>query len=322
MLTGICEGDELIMACCTAVNKHGYRVVTSKGNLYMPFKDLRKPRLKKPLLEWLAKKGKSHLQVEEYNQCDNLNGALWQLKKTIGRWYRITGCDIIQFWLGPTDGSNFRFKSAVTLPYKGHRKEKPEIWGAVRDYMINVYGAQVIYGYECDDAVAMEQVIVPRDKWRGDGLTFEWVAAQPIDGTVLIHKDKDIFMVPGWHFNTQTEEFEYVDRFGSLWLNDSGKLKGRGIMFFYAQLLMGDATDNIPSLKKGKYGDKTTYKLLGDLRTEEQLLAAVVQEYKNVIGDGWKERLLEQADLTFIVQERGYHGSHYIEDKLGEFNVR
>jgi hypothetical protein len=312
MLTGICESDELIMAACTAVNKHGYRVVTSKGNLYMPFKDLRKPRLKKPLLEWLAKKGKSHLQIEEYNQCDNLNGALWQLKKTIGRWYRLTGCDIIQFWLGPTDGSNFRFKSAVTLPYKGHRKEKPEIWGAVREYLINVYGAQVIHGYECDDILGMN----------GDKSPTPANVLPPPPETILIHKDKDIFMVPGWHFNTQTEEFEYVDRFGKLWLNDSGKLKGRGIMFFYAQLLMGDATDNIPSLKKGKYGDKTVYKLLADLKTEEELLMAVMYEYKKVMGDNWRERLLEQADLVWICQEKGVHGSHYILDKLGELDVR
>jgi hypothetical protein len=314
MLVGVAEGDEILMSACTAVNKHGYRVVTSKGNLYMPFKDLRKPRLKKPLLEWLAKKGMSHLQIEEYNQCDNLNGALWQLKKTIGRWYRLTGCDIIQFWLGPTDGSNFRFKSAVTLPYKGHRKEKPAIWGAVRDYLINVYGAQVIYGYECDDALGIYGEKNPNPDWSS-------VVCLSDDQKILIHKDKDIFMVPGWHFNTQTELMEYVDRFGSLWLNDSGNLKGRGIAFFYAQLLMGDATDNIPSLKKGKYGDKTAYKLLAGLQTEEQLLAVVVQEYKNVIGGGWKDRLLEQADLTFIVQERGYHGSNYIEDKLNESSI-
>lgn len=320
MLQGVCEGDELVYASCTAVNKHGYRVVTSKGNLYMPFKDLRKPRLKKPLLEWLAKKGKSHLQIEEYNQCDNLNGALWQLKKTIGRWYRLTGCDIIQFWLGPTDGSNFRFKSAVTLPYKGHRKEKPEIWGAVRDYLINVYGAQIIYGYECDDAVAMGQV---DDAWK-----VELAPGQPLEGTVLIHKDKDINMVPGWHFNTHTEEFEYVDKFGKLWLKETidkqGRkkrdLKGNGLMFFYAQLLMGDRTDNIPPLKARDYGSVGVYNLLGECQTEEGLLMAVMYEYKKVMGDNWRERLLEQADLCYIVQIKGYHGSHYIEDKMRKLN--
>lgn len=311
MLRGIAEGDELCMSSCTAVNKHGYKVVTSKGNIYEPFKDLRKPRLKKPLLEWLAKKGMSHLQVEEYNSCTNLNSALWQLKKIIARWYRLTGCDVIEFWLGPTDGSNFRFKSAITQPYKGHRKEKPEIHGAVRDYLINMYGAQVIHGYEGDDALGINHDPKPANPW----------AVPPSVGIVLIHKDKDIFMIPGWHFNTQTEEFEYVTELGELWLTETGKFKGRGISFFYAQLLMGDPTDNIPSLKKGKYGEKTVYKLLKDCKTEEEMVQCVVSQYKQVMGDWWQERLLEQADLVFICRKKGQHGSHYILEKLDEFGV-
>lgn len=62
-------------------------------------------------------------------------------------------------------------------------------------------------------------------------------------------------------------------------------LKGSGLMFFYAQIIKGDQSDNIPGIP-GK-GDKFAYELLQNCRSEKELYNKVLDVYKEQYGGRW-----------------------------------
>jgi hypothetical protein len=70
--------------------------------------------------------------------------------------------------------------------------------------------------------------------------------------SIIVSKDKDLRMVPGLHWDFDTETVVCVgDPFGTIWIDDtksSKTLKGWGTKFFWAQCLMGDTADNIQGL--------------------------------------------------------------------------
>lgn len=73
-----------------------------------------------------------------------------------------------------------------------------------------------------------------------------------------------------------TVETQYID-----------SLKGAGLKFFYAQILMGDRVDNYPGLKG--CGPSRAFELLDGVDTEEGLWEAVVSEYERSLTGGTDE---------------------------------
>jgi len=93
------------------------------------------------------------------------------------------------------------------------------------------------------------------DQEADDGMAqanYQAVASGCNNLSVIVSKDKDLRMVPGLHYDFDTEQVVAVgDAFGWLWIDDSKSsktLKGWGTKFFWAQCLMGDAADNIRGL--------------------------------------------------------------------------
>lgn len=185
-----------------------------------------------------------------------------------------------------TDGGNFRNDIAITKPYKGNRKkDKPYHFANLTAYMNNQYETVSVDGLEADDLMALEQL-------KHEGL----------QDTVICTRDKDLRMVPGYHYGwecgNQRELFKhFVTYDGKLWL-EKGKIKGNGMAFFYAQCLIGDGVDNIPGCPG--IGDKKAWSILEDLEPHE-MEAAVLQTY---IDKGYDETLLlEQGRLLWMTRE-------------------
>ncbi len=307
------ESDELIMQTATSVAKREYHIKLASGATYpLGRKYVKGGRFNQGLVEKamtkLGKTKEEHYEIELVTTYGDLSLATYLMEKQIRKIYQLTKCDRINFWLGPSNGSNFRFKSAVTQPYKNNRGEKPELVNQLRDYLIMIHGAKEIEGHEADDALGLyqkESIVVLDD---------EFGIGRPFDGTIAVHCDKDIFMIPGWHFDTMTDQFIYVTDPGELHIKGKS-LKGTGLAFFYAQLLMGDPTDTIPSLAKG-YGPVKIMKLFKECEKEEDYLGKVMEEYQHHIGMDWQVRLEEQADLVWILRREGETGSKYIRSKL------
>jgi hypothetical protein len=323
------EGDEILMSICMKVKKTKYWAVFPKGTRYHLTERYRvNGRFSRKSVELYFAKKKLVLDenytievTEDYEGKEEL--ALFLIKKQIRKLYAMTNADVINFWLGPssTDTPNFRFKSAVTQPYKSDRAEKPAIREMLREWLIQTQGAQIAHGHEADDMLGIHQKneFTVRDDFNEFG---EFVGGSLSSGTIACHVDKDICQIPGWHYNTDSDSLYYVTDPGELTLsNDRSSLKGKGIAFFYAQMLMGDRTDTIPSLKSGKYGAVGVYNLLQDCKEEYDYVTIIVEEFQKVMGDKWRDRLYEQADLVFICRKQGETGSVYIHNKLLEYGI-
>lgn len=225
-----------------------------------------------------------------------------------------------------TGKGNFREKIATVKKYKGNRdgQEKPFHYANVKAYMMSL-GAVLVEGMEADDAMAIEQTLdAPCCPVRG-----EHVWHPDLCDTVICTRDKDLRMVPGFHFGwecgLQPEySLRWVDELGQLELTPKRKIKGDGLKFFYSQILTGDRTDNIPGL--AGCGDVAAYNTLKECNTEGELLEAVLEAYlkplitKNPMGFAVdketevesltlkykpiaREQVLEQGRLLWMVRE-------------------
>lgn len=190
-----------------------------------------------------------------------------------------------------TDGSNFRDEIAVTKPYKGNRKqEKPYHFKNITAYLYNTYHVMTQDGLEADDLMSVFQINSLISSLNDGG------------NTVICTRDKDLRMIPGWHYGWECGHQpelhkHWVDRDGDIVL-DNGKIRGNGLAFFYSQLLTGDAVDNIPGLPR--VGPAKAFDILGGLPVNE-MFQAVREEYHNKGYDD--EYLLEQGRLLWMTRE-------------------
>ncbi len=192
-----------------------------------------------------------------------------------------------KMYLTSADRSNYRFQVAKTLPYKGNRKApKPVHYDAIREYLIKSWQAEVVYGIEADDAMGIEQ------------------CRHPVGESVICSIDKDMNIIRGMHYNFVTDELYETTHFGHLELYDLGgnkakkSLKGGGLKWFYAQMLLGDSADNIPGVTM--VGPVKIFNLLNPCKTEKELYNTVLEVYTNKKVE---DRFEEIANLLWIQQE-------------------
>ena len=99
----------------------------------------------------------------------------------------------------------------------------------------------------------------------------------------IVHVDKDLDQLPGWHYNPVKDEEYYIT-------------EEEGLKNFYLQMLTGDRVDNIVGLRG--IGPVKANKILKDAVTEEQLYKAVQKAYADA-GEA-PERILENGQLLWL----------------------
>lgn len=207
---------------------------------------------------------------------ENVDPMVWKgnANSTIEKIMDGAGCDTCKIYL--TGPGNFREK--VVTDYKAHRKDvsKPLMFKEMREWLIERHGAIVVEGIEADDAMATE-------------------GYQNQDSTVICTTDKDLKMVPGWHFNwnKDVEPRQVQDPEGYRW--------------FFTQLLMGDSADNIHGLYR--VGQKTAEKLLADCITAQEMYEACLDEYE--ARDRTMMELWFNGDLLWM--QRNGRGCYWYE---------
>jgi hypothetical protein len=165
---------------------------------------------------------------------------------------------------GPT---NFRTTLATRAVYKGNRDKdkKPHHYEYIKEYLKEEYRAIVSKGVEADDML---------------GLAID-------DESVLCSRDKDLLMVPGWHFNWKGEGV----------FNISGE---DALKHFHCQCLTGDKVDNIIGLER--VGPATAAKILKPATTIKGQWEIVKQEYDERLADG--RAALEENGMLLWIQQR------------------
>lgn len=257
MTTALIDADVLTYVCGFSGDKTNYYVGKKKFKYHKDAK------------AWCKDQG---LDFKEAIVKEHLPGNFDSIKKSID--FLIddicdqTEADSYKLYL--TGSGNFRDTIAVTHPYKGNRDKakRPHHYSNIRDYLVDGWNAEIINDMEADDALGIEQCTSEEE-------------------TVICSIDKDLLMIPGWHYNFNKKEFTTVKEHES-WFN------------FYVQLLMGDRTDNIFCIEG--IGPVTAKKILSPWGCPEGMLCAVGKEYVKHFDDP-EARMLENANLLYIKRD-------------------
>lgn len=204
--------------------------------------------------------------VELRKEPEPVKNALHNVKTVVTAMMNELGVTQSRIFLSPTGNSSFRYD--LYPEYKANRKnmEKPYWYDDIRDYLVRKMGAEVCDGIEADDALGIYQT----------------------DKTVICSIDKDLKMIPGWHYNFVTKEKTLVSDID-------------GWYHFHQQLLTGDMTDNV----KGLYGIGPA-KAAAILDCDpSEYTNLVVKEYRKVYGSLAEAELELTAKLLWIRREHG-----------------
>jgi hypothetical protein len=204
--------------------------------------------------------------------------AKWRMNEAVDTILSEVGADCYFGWL--TGKGNFRNDIAKTAPYKGQRvAPKPAHYTALREHLMVKYGFMMTQDIEADDAVGIACYAIPEDQM------------------IMVHIDKDLNQLRGWHYNYRKKEKYYVTEF-------------EGLLSFYTQMLTGDRIDNIIGIKG--IGPVTAKRILKECKTENEMYLAVLEAYK---GDD--SRVLENGQLLWLQRS---HGQLWTPPKLSTSN--
>lgn len=181
------------------------------------------------------------------------------------------------------------FRHQIDPSYKTSRLNypRPVLEQQAREYLVDNYNVQFVSGIEVDDMLGIEQ-----DKVN--------------NSTIIASIDKDLWQVPGMHYNINTREIGYSYDPGYLCYHpkNSSTLYGRGKLWFWAQMLLGDSTDDIKGLNKygsKDYSNKKVFQLLtSSLDNVEDL---VYTQYQKVLKDRADEIFKLNKQLLWILRD-------------------
>jgi hypothetical protein len=288
-----CDADELVYACAFVAEKTAYRVkvkdkVYNLGIKYDRQKIIHELGLKGKAdkLDYIIETYKTPIGPASYaiQACKNRLNHLTTISKEV------------RLFLTSEDRSNFRYKIATIegpngLGYKANRSDKPLYYREVRDYLLK-RGATEVFGLEADDALGINQA----------------------DDTVACHQDKDINRIVGRHYNWKTRERYVVeDPLGKIWIDDKKTLRGHGNAFFFAQMILGDRVDNIPSII-GPDADIGCFNMFQGCKTELDYFNVVRECFYNHYGiKKYNGAINEIADLLYIMDSTKITGRQYLD---------
>jgi 5'-3' exonuclease len=195
--------------------------------------------------------------------ADPESHALHSCKLYLDKVVEESGCDSFTVYLTPK--TNFRKK--VRDDYKANRKDKakPVHVGAIRKYLISKYKAKEIEGMEADDALGLKQ-----------------------DSTTCIASiDKDLLMCEGRHYNFVKKEHTTTT-------------PEQGTKFFYQQMIMGDAVDNIMGIKGlGKVKSLQLLDMTPRKEWDDMILDLYIEHFGYAEG---RNRCVQNSQLLWILQ--------------------
>lgn len=231
---------------------------------------------KKDLNEFLEGLEEEYTVTTEV-EAEPVSFALHSVKQFIKSVLEAVEADDYTVYL--TGSGNFREEIATILPYKGNRvAPKPVHYQAIRDYLVDRYGAVVVDGMEADDQLSLDQSEDYQDNvefLRDIGSWPDEPSLKRNCSTVICSIDKDLMMVPGWHYNWNKDE--------KVWVSEE-----QGMYNFYMQLLTGDPTDNIQGIPG--IGKKKAERILEGMGCEQSMFYSAVTAYEEYLYSVHKQQ--------------------------------
>lgn len=216
-------------------------------------------------------------EYEDVQIPEPIENVLHTAKVMVEKDIRDSGADKYIFYMG--EGDSFRVEKSTILEYKGNRTDliKPLCLDEVTEYLRKKFKAIVVSDIECDDAVVME-CFKKKDHF-------------------AIIEDKDFWGCPinVWDRNQQDRGIVNCNKFGHLFIDPKGKVRGEGRIFLWWQIAAKDAVDNYAanSASDMKWADKSAYNALVDCKNDKQAVESLIKVYKKLYPEpkeitGWR----------------------------------
>ena len=215
-----------------------------------------------------------------------LSFALHSTKVLIEKWQNFYNLEKMRIFFSCSLKDNFRYKLYSKYKHRRQSKPRPFYYHDIKTYILRKYNGEIVQDGEADDALGIFST----------------------EDTIIFSSDKDLLQIPGDHhdldFGTSYKTKHgktifrkkylkdghirvddpgilfYYDKFNSKGEKKGGDLIGTGQRWFFAQMLLGDSTDDIPGIKS--YGPAKVYKLLKDVDS--------LDEIKEIVYNIWKEK--------------------------------
>lgn len=244
------DGDGPLYKACFGAQHIWYNVLLKGEEEYGT---VARFRYKKEAVRWINGEDDVYI-IEPETELEDVDAAIHNVKSILGTMLSLTRTRDYTIYIGGQ--GNYRY--TIDPEYKANRKPRPHHYDAVKRFLIEEEGAVVVDGMEVDDACSIEQ-------YKDYRLVLEGAHPMGKPYTMIASIDKDLDMVPGWHYNWNKQLKYFIT-------------EEEGIKNFYLQLLTGDKqTDNIPGLKG--VGSKTSIKMLKDCSTEKELYDVCMLAY-------------------------------------------
>lgn len=151
-------------------------------------------------------------------------------------------------YIGFLTSKSFRYE--IYPEYKGQRKEKPEFYYELKQYLIDNYNFQLLANYEADDLCAS---------------CAKYCRDNKID-YVVCNIDKDLDQIIGKHFNYTKDRLYYVDEYEAMYN-------------LATQMFISQPSDNIHPCKG--IGEKAAIEILSQCKSKIDFIRQVLNVYKN-----------------------------------------
>ena len=168
---------------------------------------------------------------------------------------------------------NFRY--AIYPEYKANRKEtvEPKHRQACKAHLITQWNAELVNGYEADDAMGFNKL-------------------HELD--IISTIDKDLMMIPGWHYSWPIMRGNKIIREGKL--DFVSELDG--YKSFFKSMLVGDKADNI--IGTAGIGKDKAEKLIEPCQSEKEMYDLVLSKYLDEDSELGFDRFLTNLDCLWI----------------------
>lgn len=260
----ILDGDSIAFRCSAAGEERFIKVTHQPTMITKEFKH------RTEFKEKMQARGKQITDdyiIEDCQEPEPISFVINTINKHIDNIAKEVKPDEIKIFAGEI--SNFRLDLPLPKKYKGNRTSsmRPIHLQEAKNHLVKKYEAKQSFGYETDDSCAIAAYDALR-QGKTPVMYFYEKDQYQLDGVTLLH-------------DGNTYEYEVVPELGSLRLEKTA-VKGLGLKFLAYQWICSDPVDNYCAydLSKVKFGAKSAYNVLNDLKTPQEVLQAVAKQFK------------------------------------------
>lgn len=247
--------------------------------------DLNKSRTEDKRVSW------EQFDIIDIQTPEPLENALQIAKTMVNNALKASGAKSYKAFMGK--GASFRVGRSTLLKYKGNREKllTPVYKMEVAEYLERKFKAEIVSEIESDDACTM--------------------AAYKQPNKFVLAEDKDFWSQPNRVFNVGAPERGIVDcdKWGSLWRDLKGKVRGEGRIHLLWQTASQDDSDNYKAhcFSNQPWGVVNAYEWLKDCKDDKEgflklkeIFDYLYPEAKEVTG--WRGDKLT-IDANYVMDE-------------------